>query len=233
MAKKPFEYTALDNEWSEEEEFTSQENKSSSAGVQLSPIIQPIAFVQYSTQDQPLLQYGDSNGYSYEQAQAEEDQEDIERTYEYDTVKKVRFTPIFLSVLSLLVIAVIVAGEFVLQQYLSINDNISGYAYIMQLVDMVTAGQLVIADLVIPGAVALIALFALINFIAGLIKMKSRGACAISKLCLFFMITLSLTLTLINIMNDAEINYGLYIVTGLSLLSLIIGYLTRKDEKYK
>ena len=95
MAKKPFEYTALDNEWSEEEEFTSEENKSSSAGVQLSPIIQPIAFVPYSTQDQPLLQYGDSNGYSYEQAQAEEDQEDIERTYEYDTVKKSVLRPYF------------------------------------------------------------------------------------------------------------------------------------------
>ncbi|MFW5780118.1 MAG: hypothetical protein ACOCWI_01520 [Bacillota bacterium] len=225
----------VDNEWLDEE--ISQKSASASpqspSGVQLSPIVQPIAFVPYNTQDQPLFQYG---GYDVERAKEEiaqefEDSEEYEEVYEEsDSEKKVRFTPIFLAVLSLLVVAVLVVGEFVAQEFLALTAGMSGYAYIMELVDIFTAGgELVIADMIFPGAVGLVGLFAVINFIASLIKMKSRGASVISKICLFFMLTFSLVLTLISLMNDYEIVYGLYAVAGLSLLSLIVGYLAKKE----
>lgn len=236
MSKKvKNEPLANDNEWIEEE-FSSfkKEDFASSTGVQLSPIVQPIAFVPYNTQEQPLFQYGSS--YDLDRAR-----EDIAREFETEEEgykkkapieKKVRFLPIFLSILSLLIVGVLVLGEFALQEYLILTADTSGYAYVMQIVDTLTAGgELVIAELIVPGAVALIAVFAVINLIANLIKMKSKGACAISKICLFFMLTLSLVLVLVNMINDEVIGYGLYAVAGLSLISLVFGYLAKKDIK--
>jgi len=110
-----------------------------------------------------------------------------------------------------------------------LTAGMSGYNYIVGLVDSFKAGgELVIAELIFPGSVALVGLFALINLIASLIKMKSKGACAIFKICLFFMVIFSLALVLISLMNDYDIIYGLYAVAGLSLLSLIIGFLAKK-----
>jgi hypothetical protein len=195
----------IDNEWLDEEISQPASNQSQApSGVQLSPIVQPIALVPYNTQEQPLFQYG-----SYDVAKAREEisrefEEYTESKEDYEeqiTQKKVRFVPIFLAVLSLLVIAVLVVGEFVAQEYLALTAGMSGYAYIMELVDVFTGvGELVIADLIFPGAVALVAVFALINLIASLIKMKSKGACVISKICMFFMLTFSLTLVLISLM---------------------------------
>ena len=224
----------VDNDWLDEEISDNAASSSPQApsGVQLSPIVQPIAFVPYNTQDQPLFQYG---GYDVQKAKEEiaqefEDDEEYQEVYDDgDNEKKVRFTPIFLAVLSLLVVAVLVVGEFVLQEFLALTAGLSGYAYVMELVDIFTAGnELVIADLIFPGAVALVGLFAVINLIASLIKMKSKGASVVSKICLFFMLTFSLVLVLISLMNDYEIVYGLYAVAGLSLLSLVVGYLAKK-----
>lgn len=243
MSKKERNVLVTDeNEWIEEE-FASKPKSNvpvGGAGVQLAPIVQPIAFVPYNTQEQPLLQYGNS-GYDLARAR-----DDIARGYdddyddEYATPalasyeKKVRFVPIFLAILSLLIVGVMVAGEFVLKEYLVLTTGVSGYGYIMNLVDMVMAGgTLVIADMILPGAIALIALFAVLNLLASLIKMKSKGACTISKICLFFMLTFSLVVVLICLMNEIEMGYGLYAVAGLSFLSLVIGYLAKKDIKKK
>lgn len=225
------EQLAKDNEWIEEE-FSSAPKEEFDPGVQLSPIVQPIAFVPYNTQEQPLFQYGSS----YDLDRAREDiAKEFEEEDEYSDVpeqKRVHFIPIFLAILSLLVIGVLVLGEFALQEYLVLTADISGYAYVMQIVDIFSAGgELVIADIIIPGAVALIALFAVINLLANLIKMKSRGACVISKICLFFMLTLSLVLVLIHMINEEVIGYGLYAVAGLSFISLVFGYLAKKDIK--
>lgn len=218
-----------DNEWIEEELSSAPESKNENSSVQLSPIVQPIAFVPYNTQEQPLFQYGSS--YDFEQAKEDIANEFEEEDKEYEEslqVKKVRVLPIFLVVLSLLLVAVMVVGEFVLQEYLILSADMSGYAYVMDFVDLLSAGEMVIADMILPGCVALIALFAIINILANLIKIKSKGACCVSKICLFFMLALSLVLVLTNLMNDAEIGYGLYAVAGISFISLIFGYLAKK-----
>lgn len=234
MAKKTNKTQfAKNNEWIEEEFSSCTKDAKASQGIKLAPIIQPIAFVPYNTQEQSLFDYGD---YDYDRAR-----EDISRGFQdeqaYDgrempIEKKVRFIPIFIAILSLLIIGVLVAGKFVLQEYLMLVPDMSGYDYIMQIVDTFTSGAaLVIKDLIIPGAVALIAFFALINFLASLIKMKSRGACAISKICLFFMLLLSIVLVVMNMINDVTLGYGLYAVAGLSFIALIVGYLAKKDRR--
>lgn len=220
-----------DNEWIDEE-FSGEKNAAgNSSGFQLAPIVQPLAIVPFNTQEQPLFQYGSS----YDFRQAREDiaqgfEDEAAVQYEAPIEKRVRFVPVFLAILSLLVVGVLVLGEFALQQYLVLTTGMSGYAYVMDLVAKVT-GTIVIADLIFPGAVAIVAVFSVLNLLASLIKMKSRGACAFSKICLFFMLTFSLVLVLICLMNEMEMGYGLYAVAGLSFLSLVIGYLAKKDKK--
>ncbi len=232
MSKKPKNAPLAnsDNEWIDEE-FSGNNAAQNSSSFQLAPIVQPLAIVPFNTQEQPLFQYGSS----YDFNQAREDiargfEDEIEQQYEAPIEKRVRFVPIFLAILSLLIVGVLVLGEFALQQYLVLTAGMSGYAYVMDLVNQVS-GTLVIADLVFPGAVAIVAVFSVLNLLASLIKMKSRGACAFSKICLFFMLTFSLVLVLISLMNEIEMGYGLYAVAGLSFLSLIIGYLAKKDKK--
>lgn len=221
-----------DNEWIEEEFSGEKQNASQTpSAFQLAPIVQPLAIVPFNTQEQPLFQYGSS----YDLNQAREDIaagfEEDEPVQVYAPIeKRVRFVPIFLAVLSLLIVGVLVLGEFALQQYLVLTPGMSGYAYVMALINKIS-GTIVIADLVLPGAVAIVAVFSVLNILASLVKMKSRGACAFSKICLFFMLTFSLVLVLICLMNEVEMGYGLYAVAGLSFLSLVIGYLAKKDRK--
>ncbi len=226
-------YRLDENEWLEEEEEFSASSPEKS--VQLPPIVQPLAIVPYNTQEQPLFQYADSADDSMDTIEGYYEDEYEEDSYirQPELAKKgVYGTPILLMIFSLLILAILILGEFVLKEYLIISSEMSGYAYTMELKDiLMSGGELVIAELIIPGAVVLIALFSLINLIANLIKIKSRGACAISKVCLFFMVSFSLVLVLINLINDEAIGYGLYGVAGLSFLSLLFGYLTKKDIK--
>ena len=186
MSKKVKEANlpSITNEWEEEETVTRRANvpvAPASSGVQLGPIVQPIAFVPYNTQEQPLFQYGGTYDVARAKDEIAREFEDEEENEEIRTIseKKIRFVPIFLAILSLLIVAVLAAGKFVLQDYLAINTGISGYTYVINLVDVITNGSLVIADIILPGAVAIVALFSLINFITSLIKMKSRGASAV------------------------------------------------------
>ena len=219
----------LKNEWEEEETVNKKTNvpvAPASSGVQLGPIVQPVAFVPYNTQEQPLFQYGGT----YDVAKAKEDiereyeeeYEEDERIYSAPIEKKVRFVPILLAILSLLIVGVMVAGQFVLQNYLAICEGISGYKYIFNLVDMISAGDINIPDLILPAAVAVVALFAIINFLSSLIKMQYRGACTMSKISLFLMVTFALAVVLLCLMNELTMNYGLYAVVGLSFISLVI-----------
>lgn len=229
-------YRLGENEWiDEEEEFSDSSPKLS---VQLPPVVQPLAIVPYNTQEQPLFQYADSSDGSYDNIVEDYTPEPYEREEVYARYpeaadKRVRSTPVFLMLFSLVILAILILGEFVLKEYLILSSEMSGYAYIMKVVETFTSGEeLVIAELIIPGAVVIIALFSLINLVANLAKIKSRGACVISKICIFFMISFSLVLVLVNLINEETIGYGLYGVAGLSFLSLLIGYLAKKDIKY-
>lgn len=183
------------------------------------PIIQPLSFVPYAsgnTNDDAMLSLLAGN-------ECEERPAPVVRKK-----KKAKFVPIFLSVLSLLVVAVMVLGKYVLQEYLSILGT-SGLDYIMfDLVSVFSA--FTVSDAVVPIAVALIALFALLNFITGFCTMFRRGASVFSKICLFMMTFLSLVLLFIGLANKLKLDYGLIGILGLSVISFLIAMLARKSK---
>lgn len=210
----------------------------------LPPIVQPIAFVPYTTQDQALLQMVPSNElggetaaeeqYYYEEEPKSARKQKVasrnEILSEVADDRGVKFIPIFSAILSLLVIAVVIVGKFVLQTELALLDGTSGFGYIENLIDIFTAGgSLEIDALIIPGAVALVALFAFVNLVISLITMKKRGASVVSKICVFFLILFSLALILIGVMDKMDIGYGMYAVAGLSFVIMLFSYLAKKD----
>jgi len=236
MAKKN---PVVINDWEEESEVTAVEsdvNVTPSAPTRMAPIVQPIAFVPYTTQDQALWQVTPS-GYDIPQARRDianayaspEEAAAAEAKAAEDSEKKVRFVPIFLAVLSLLIIAVMVVGKFVLQTELALVGGLSGYDYALEVYDIIMEASFDdISALILPASVIIVALASLLNLIANLIKMKSRGACVFAKICIFFMLTFSLVLVLIALMDTIELGYGMYAVAGLSFISLLVGYLARK-----
>lgn len=249
MAKKQKNPVPVSNDWDfEDESFGSQQdsapNISGGAPTQLPPIIQPIAFVPYTTQEQPLWQammpnQEEENYYYQEEAYgAEEDY------YSEGASKKsksrsrgksggVSAAAIVSIIFSVLIIGVLIAGEYVLQEYLGImtlaGSLTSGYGFIMELIDVISKGDMAIDFLLIPGAVAIIAVATVINLIASIIRVKRRGACLVSKICLFIMVMLSLVLILIGIIDDRSPGYGLYAVAGLSFIAMLVAYLAKKD----
>ncbi len=182
--------------------------------VQLTPIIQPIAFVPYSTQDQAL----------YMEDEVEETEvEEIEEEVVAPKKKKVSCAAIFLSIFSLLIIGVYVAGNFVLQDYLALVGGVSGYGIIMELIETMEFTN--IANLVI----AIAPVMALLTIIASLIRIMKKGACVFAKITTFIGLVAIIAAVVLALINQAEIGYGLYAVAVLSLVNVLIAYLAKND----
>lgn len=248
MSKK-LEPIAVNGDW--------EEPTAENAGVIVTPpkndrhshILQPVAFAPYAASaDKASAWQMTPSGYDINQARR-----DIAASYEKDVPveaedtaleeaalapekKRVRFVPIFIAVLSLLVIAVLVLGKFVLEKELALVAGISGYGYIEKLVELISdiaGGAAFSIDLLVPCAVAVVALFSVINVIASLVKITSRGACVLSKISIFFMLLASLVIILVSVLDVQELGYGIYAVGGLSFIMLFVGYLAKNDVKSK
>ncbi len=181
--------------------------------VQLTPIIQPIAFVPYSTQDQELF--------------VEEEEIVEEEIVEEEVVapkKKVSCAAIFLSIFSLLIIGVYVAAEWVLTDILALVNGQSGLAIIMDLVETMEFANFV------NLAIAVVPVMALLTLVASLIRIMRKGACIFAQITTFIgLVAVIAALLLVLIDGGYEIGYGLYASAALSLINVLIAYLAKRD----
>ena len=181
--------------------------------VQLTPIIQPIAFVPYSTQDQELF--------------VEEEEIVEEEIVEEEVVapkKKVSCAAIFLSIFSLLIIGVYVAAEWVLTDILALVNGQSGLAIIMDLVETMEFTNFV------NLAIAVVPVMALLTLVASLIRIMRKGACIFAQITTFIgLVAVIAALLLVLIDGGYEIGYCLYASAALSLINVLIAYLAKRD----
>ena len=207
MAKKSKKNQALVEEVAPVEEAKAAQQPVSAPPkvVQLTPIIQPIAFVPYSTQEQELYMEGPEEEEEVATIPQEEEEEVVPK-------KKVSAAAIFLSIFSLLIIAVFVAGKWVLQDYIESID----WTDIVSI--LVTA---------IPVCAVLV-------LISSLIRIMHKGACVFAMIFSLIGIGVSLAAILMIALDDASgesVGYGLYAMAALSLINMLIAFLAKRDPK--
>ena len=225
MAKKSKKQQALVEEVAAEEvqekkpeQLVAKPNKV----VQLTPIIQPIAFVPYSTQEQELYM---------EEEEEEAVNEPIPQEEEVVAPKKtVSAAAIFLSIFSLLIIAVFVAGKWVLQDYLACVGGVAGLDVTLNYIEAQDWTDIVsILVTVIPVCAALV-------LISSLIRIMHKGACVFAMIFSLLGIAASLAAILMLALDDAgnqSVGYGLYAMAGLSLINMLIAFLAKREPKVK
>lgn len=190
--------------------------------VQLTPIIQPIAFVPYSTQEQEL--------YMEEEEEKAVDEPIPQEEEVVAPKKKVSAAAIFLSIFSLLIIAVFVAGKWVLQDYLACVGGVAGLDVTLNYIEAQDWTDIVsILVTVIPVCAALV-------LISSLIRIMHKGACVFAMIFSLLGIAASLAAILMLALDDAgdqSVGYGLYAMAGLSLINMLIAFLAKREPKVK
>lgn len=188
--------------------------------VQLTPIIQPIAFVPYSTQDQELYMYDEEVG-------EEEDYGVEEEEYvEAPKKKKVSAAAIFLSIFSLLIIAVYVLGKFFAQDYISVLGSTSGLDVTLNMIDAQSFTDITAILITVVPVCAVIVL------LSSLIRIMHKGACVVAMIFSFIGIAAAIAAILLVVLDGSEdIGYGMYIMAALSLINLLIALLSKREEK--
>lgn len=184
--------------------------------VQLTPIIQPIAFVPYSTQDQPL--------YMYDDEEVEAVEEEVEEEVVAPKKKKVSCAAIFLSIFSLIIVGLYVIANWVMPDMLGLVDGQSGLAIIMGLVETMDFSN------IMNIAIAVVPVMAVLTLISSLIRIMKKGACVFAKITTFLgLVAVIAALLLALIDGEVAIGYGLYAVAALSLINVLIAYLAKND----
>lgn len=227
--------------------------ESGGAPQQLPPIIQPIAFVPYSTTRQPLYQYADDGEYGYdyngyedvsdaasysmeEEPAYEERAERVNKSGKQGA-KKVNMRKsqrvnasgcsIVLMILSILSLLVIILGAYVKFEYLYVYKEVGALTKILELKDMF-GGEIVIKTLLFPASIALVAVADILIFLGALISVKKRGVGGLTK---FFILLEVLGAALFAVMvavNGFSIGYGTYIIAGIALVSMLFALFSRK-----
>lgn len=208
---------------------------SPSGPMQLTPIIQPIAFVPYSTQEQPLYMYDDA---STQAAEYEDDYSYSEDNYAEEAVattqsqkaKKVSGAAIALIILSVIMIAVYVVGKFLAFTYVQVANDTSG---LDMLLNVFSAGAIVLDTItVVALGVSVSVVCALLVLIASIVRIKKQGACVFAKIFSFLGLVTALVAVMISLVQKDEItvNYGMYIVAAIALLLVMIAFLSKNKK---
>lgn len=208
---------------------------SPSGPMQLTPIIQPIAFVPYSTQEQPLYMYDDA---STQAAAYEDDYSYSEDNYAEQAVattpvrraNKVSGAAIALIILSLIMIAAYVVGKFLAFTYVQIGNDTSG---LDMLLNVFAAGAIVLDTVtVVALGITVSVVCAVLVLIASLIRIKYQGACVFAKVFSFLGLVTALVAVMISLVQKDEItvNYGMYIVAAIALLMVMIAFLSKNRK---
>lgn len=197
--------------------------------MQLTPIIQPIAFVPYSTQEQPLYMYDDvQEQYDYD----DDTEEVVVEEVVVSRKKKVSGACIALIVFSLIYIALYVISYFVKDfAYIAAVNDTSALALLLN----VFKAETIVFDSVtiIAIAIAVGAVCCLLVLIASIIKIKGAGVPAFAKIFAFLGLVVTLVSVLLALLqkDTIETNYGLYAYAVIALLIVIISFLSKNKKQ--
>ena len=191
--------------------------------VQLPPIVQPIAMVPYTTQNQPLVQY-DPNY-----------RPPVEKTAAPAPAYKPKAFAGISAVVALLAIAVIVVGCLLK----AFNDYtvLGSVTWIVKesgMIDKLISGDMsVILSLIVPALYVLICVFCVIIMINALVKLGKMKP--LGKLNVWTLIALLMAIANIVIMfikkDVYTIQIGAYVIAGILLVMLILPlFINRKAQ---
>ncbi|MFA6866730.1 MAG: hypothetical protein WCR54_04350 [Clostridia bacterium] len=194
--------------------------------IQLQPIIQPIAIVAYSSQDQAVEQYADSdNSYdynSYDGDNYDSDNYDIDekcvKTKKFNAMKLLTF------LFGLITIAILVLGKFItFKNFLYIQGTLSGFEIVKGITAISGLGFMdKLPIILLTAGAALLAILTL-----GSLFSMNKGTGAFSKVIAILMALCILGFGVLAFL-DKSIAIGGYIVAGCSLLVAIFALAGKK-----
>jgi len=204
--------------------------------VQLTPIIQPIAFVPYSTQDQPLYTMHDGNDAYYPEDEVAYNQS-VPYAAEASAVgakKKVSVAAVFLMILSLLTVAALVLAKWVIPEFLAIlgtEATGSGLDLILNFFENVGFEGLMEEGGMLVNVLMLgVGVFAVLTLLFALFRLKSTVA-VITKIFALLMFVCGLAAVIFGFTQEfVEIGVGMYIVAALGALATIVAFVARRKR---
>lgn len=205
--------------------------------IQLTPIVQPLAFVPYSTQKQPLLVYdGEEEVMVEDEVPYEEAPVNTEVFAKVKAKRRVSGTALFLIISGLIILAALILGQFVsaIAKYTAVTVTgdpevfNQGYGLVEGLVKNIK--NIIDLNNVIPAAIALVGVLTVLNILVSLICVCKKGAVLFVKISLFFTLAAAGIAVIMCITNSVKIGIGLYIVAGLVFLQTVVAYLTPRKK---
>ncbi|MFA6866731.1 MAG: hypothetical protein WCR54_04355 [Clostridia bacterium] len=188
-------------------------------------IVQPIAFVPYNTEEEPLVQYQSNNNgnNNYD----EYDNYDNYST-ESNTNNKKGFNALklFTFLFSLIAIAILVAGKFfTFKNFLYIQGTLSGFEIIKGITAISMADIMnMLPTVLLTAGAAMLVLLTLISLLS-----MNRGTGAFSKTIAVLMTLFIIAFGIITF-RDKSIAMGGYIVLGVCLLACLFTLIGKKRK---
>lgn len=194
--------------------------------VQLTPVVQPVALVPYSTQAEPLFTYEEEiikdsfNNESY--CSATKKYEKIDACKKLKCKRRNKIFPLLVMLVSILALFLMISGDYFLEEYLSLSNNQGITNITLGFLDSIAQNSFsLINDIAELSVLITFALLIIITF-TSLFNIK-RGVGIISKIISFFIVVFSFTSAIIFLRQEI-INYGSYVLSALAFLILTLGY---------
>lgn len=206
--------------------------------LRFTPVVRPDAFVPFVQDEPPFrVQLAPASAPAPEAVPSEaavKIADDVIACPAQKHKKRVSGAAIALILLGLLTAAVFVLGEYVAaiadyaKFYTLDGAAQNGIDIYKTVYGIVTSGSIFVLENALPGAAALGGLFAVLTLLASIIRICKKGACVFAKITsvfalLFFVIALILCFA----GRQVGIGIGLYAVGGLSLISMLVAFLSR------
>lgn len=200
--------------------------------VQLTPVVQPVALVPYSTQEQPLFIYEDSTKEEHVKddspitmQQNNETASSGQVALSGSTAKRPVITYV-IAALSLIVCAIMVMGDFVFKPILALANG-QGIVYIgMNLLSSFSQGLLPVADSLVEASLILSFILNLVLLVTTFVFIN-RGVSITSKVCSFILAVLSLGAAISYHMKGSA-NMGIYICAAISFCIMLASFIAKR-----
>jgi hypothetical protein len=194
--------------------------------VQLTPVVQPVALVPYSTQKQPLFMTEEpAQSKPQSKPQPKPPAPPYAEAQAGITAEKKPVLTYIVTLLCAALCAIMVIGDFALG-FLSLTNG-QGITYIgISLLDAIMQGSFSIADNI--AEIALILAFALnIIILISSLATINRGVSVIGKICTFIASVLMLGAALFCSLGDIA-DFGIFICAGLSFFVMLLSFIAKR-----
>ncbi|MDR0751206.1 MAG: hypothetical protein LBF12_01250 [Christensenellaceae bacterium] len=217
--------------------------------IQLTPIVQPVTFVPYSSQEQPLLTFdGPEGGAGAMAGYADAGSNDYNAYYDgynyaaqTDKKRKKGGTSLLLILFSLITLAVLIIGQFV--------EAVVDYTAVMVLNEEKVTAYKLVTDLflkdfefsalfstdtnILTLGLAVTAVFAALTFLLSLFNFGSGGAPLATKLTSLLTFAGAGFYFAYAMVKKVELGIGAYIILGVSLVMAILVFAVKRYKPKK